>query len=384
FLLLLRIQQHPTWRDYILLGLCGGLGILSKYNYAYFAASLGLAMLTLPQWRSVLLDRRLLLSLGLAGLIAAPHGVWMLQHLQEVKYGVVRYTEEKQKQFSSVEASIRHISTNIVQNVGRSHGYILLPVLLIFLPAWRATRRSDRETIPELFQLLVRYYLLGALLLACIMILGGVHHIRQHWLTSFAIFIPLLFLPLLDPDRLRSWQWHGYRNLLTLLVVGALLWRIGLLAWYSENGCLSSKSYQHDQLRQQLQATHWDESGTIIADHPYTAGYLRLYYPLAKVDCLYFPSMQKPRRKEPLLVAWRNRGESPDPPLIPYMLDQYQENIATEKTRIVVQEPANKPWRDQENLGSIVLPIRPYHSAVKAPGQKTILAVTLLADRPPY
>jgi lipopolysaccharide core galacturonosyltransferase RgtB len=304
-LLTLRLVENKTTGDYLLLGIGGGLGMLSKYNYAHWVAAWGLAMLLLPRWRGVLCDRRLALSLLVACIILAPHAWWMTQHLDEVRHGVVRYTEEKQNQFSSVWASIKHIGTNIVQNLGRSNGFILLPLLLIFVPLWKGTQRNE-EAVPELRRLLLRFYLIGAVLLVAAMILGGVHHIRQHWLTGFAILLPLLVLANVDARKLKRWQWRSFAGVILVAGIGALAWRGFLLYHYSEAGCLSARSYQYAQLREELQQTTWNQE-TAVVDHPYSAAYLRLHFPQTRVHCLYFPSLVQPQAEEQLLVSWRAR-----------------------------------------------------------------------------
>ena len=61
-LALFRLRDRPTLASYALLGAVVGLGILSRYNCAIFAAALVAAALAAPEWRARLLRRRALLS----------------------------------------------------------------------------------------------------------------------------------------------------------------------------------------------------------------------------------------------------------------------------------------------------------------------------------
>lgn len=55
--------------------------MLAKYNFAIVAGALLLAGVWVEPVRRRLLDRRLWLGLGVAGLLVAPHLTWLLQHL---------------------------------------------------------------------------------------------------------------------------------------------------------------------------------------------------------------------------------------------------------------------------------------------------------------
>lgn len=78
--LVLRLLERPNLRDYLLAGLVVALGGLAKYNFALVAAALAAALITLPEGRRVLWDRRVWPALGLLVLVLAPHGLWLAHH----------------------------------------------------------------------------------------------------------------------------------------------------------------------------------------------------------------------------------------------------------------------------------------------------------------
>ena len=79
-LALFRLRSHPTLASYAIFGAVLGLGILSRYNFAIFAAALVAAAFTAPDWRALLLRRRALLSLAIVVLMLLPHVVWVAQN----------------------------------------------------------------------------------------------------------------------------------------------------------------------------------------------------------------------------------------------------------------------------------------------------------------
>jgi lipid-A-disaccharide synthase-like uncharacterized protein len=80
---LLRLAEDHRPRNAVLFGVCAGVGFLSKHNSVLFLAALLAAALSVREIRRRLRARDLLLGLGLAVLLAAPHFLWAAQHLSE-------------------------------------------------------------------------------------------------------------------------------------------------------------------------------------------------------------------------------------------------------------------------------------------------------------
>ncbi|MGB9671398.1 MAG: ArnT family glycosyltransferase, partial [Halothiobacillaceae bacterium] len=72
--------ESNAWRHWFLVGLAGGLGLLSKYTMILFAPSVLLAVLLVPAWRGQLRNPRLWLAAGLALLIFLPNLLWNASH----------------------------------------------------------------------------------------------------------------------------------------------------------------------------------------------------------------------------------------------------------------------------------------------------------------
>lgn len=77
---LLRLVERRRISDYLLFGVCAGLGILSKYNYAFWPLGLLLAGVSIRELRPAVLDKRIAISAALTLAIFLPNGLWMLNH----------------------------------------------------------------------------------------------------------------------------------------------------------------------------------------------------------------------------------------------------------------------------------------------------------------
>ncbi len=75
-----RALETDAWRHWLLVGLAGGLGLLSKYTMALFAPSVLIVLLLVPEWRRHLLGPRLWTAALLAALIFLPNLLWNASH----------------------------------------------------------------------------------------------------------------------------------------------------------------------------------------------------------------------------------------------------------------------------------------------------------------
>ena len=90
FYALLRLEKRGDLASYVIFGVIVGLGLISKYNYLLFVIALIVAMMTDPGLRARLTDRRILLSLAIAGAIALPALLWFIAHSGELQ-GLINY-----------------------------------------------------------------------------------------------------------------------------------------------------------------------------------------------------------------------------------------------------------------------------------------------------
>ena len=78
--LFIRLLRRERTIDYLLFGTSIGLGLLSKYNFAFFLSALTLAAASLSEGRRALSDKRIVLSLAACFIVISPHIVWLIQN----------------------------------------------------------------------------------------------------------------------------------------------------------------------------------------------------------------------------------------------------------------------------------------------------------------
>src|SRR5437764_2739496 len=155
-----------------------------------FAAALGLAALTVPGFRARLLDRRLLVSAAVAGLVLAPHLAWVADHWWRIADWLANKTglTPEPRTLAGVARGSAHLIQNVV--------VILTPLgLLLPLAFPQALRRVERpRDLPGDANRLLGRFLLAALgLLLLMVVVGGTTKFHERWLQPYTLFVPLYF-----------------------------------------------------------------------------------------------------------------------------------------------------------------------------------------------
>ena len=206
-LALLRLRDHRGWGAYAVLGALLGLGMLTRYNFAIFAAGLVMAALSTPVWRARLLRPQALAAGLVAMLMLAPHVLWVAGHW-EVLSGQV------QSQIVGVEAP--PYPSRVLEglaNLAKSAVSILLAPLGIlaavcFPRTFRPIAIADSERAADLA-------LIGRTVLACLglmllYVVAGSSYVKPHHLF-FLAFAPLWLISRLDPADLSALGGAGLR-----------------------------------------------------------------------------------------------------------------------------------------------------------------------------
>lgn len=72
------LLQRKSLFNYLLFGVVVSIGIMSKYNYAFFLVTFALVSLWDKEMRNVLLNKKMLISILLTIVIVSPHLYWLL------------------------------------------------------------------------------------------------------------------------------------------------------------------------------------------------------------------------------------------------------------------------------------------------------------------
>jgi hypothetical protein len=201
-LALLRLREHPTPAACALFGAVVGLGILSRYNWAIFAAALVAAALSAPEWRARLLHRRTLVALAVVLVMLLPHLVWVARNwdLLAGDLSAQIVGDEAPPHARRVAEGLRNLAEGSVSILLAPLGIM---ALLLFPGAFRPVAVADPARASAIA--LVGRTVLFSLGFVLLYVAAGSAYVKPHHLF-FLAFAPLWLIARLDAATLAPWR----------------------------------------------------------------------------------------------------------------------------------------------------------------------------------
>ncbi len=181
--------KRERWERYLLLGLCAGLGAISKYNFAVFFAGLLLAGLAAREWRPFILNRWMALTLLTATAVVLPNLLWMSRHRDLAFASVYKFGIDPTRSWSAIPKGVKNWGMDCVDQVA------LIAVIFAAL-FWKPIRQKAASFGANEKLLCLMFLWIGALIFIGIAAFS-VTDCRNRWLQPILIPTPLLLVALL-------------------------------------------------------------------------------------------------------------------------------------------------------------------------------------------
>ena len=305
---LLLVVERGGVADYLALGAALGVGLLSKWGYAVFAAPLVLAAMFQEASRRRLADPRMIATFAVVAVLVGPFLVFGFQGGAMI--GVFTGT---------MRAGGR---ASYLAGVGSGLGTLVVAVSMFLAPLWlfavtvfpkalrappRAAGGFDARRLFEHFFLVVA----GVLLLG--VFVAGITHFKSRWMHPALIAFPLYFFCLVrdagfSPRQLRAWA--ALVAVAAAAVIGARLAQ-DLVGPPFCGKCRLLKPYP--ELARVIESQGFS-GGTIVAGDEHIAGNFRAVFPESRAATSAYPFYIPPVPAESggqCLVVWDQReGDS--------------------------------------------------------------------------
>ena len=196
---LLSIKNNPSAKNYIYLGLSLGIGLMAKYSFLLFMVPLLISAVTVAPFRKIIINQKILLSIGVFILVIGPHAYWLTQHFQEI--------------FLSIDQKLNVTSDNLlfdrIKSVGQFTGAAIafvVPFLLIFIiNSWRKIFNIDKQASKDDSTLLLnRFYLIILVSVILLSIFVSMPHFKVRWFHPLMMIFPLWILARIERKTLLS------------------------------------------------------------------------------------------------------------------------------------------------------------------------------------
>ncbi|HZR17782.1 MAG TPA: glycosyltransferase family 39 protein [Verrucomicrobiae bacterium] len=336
--------ERDRWRPYLVLGICSGLGMLAKYNFALVWLALFLAALSLRDLRPLLFNRKMLVALLLMVALCAPHFIWVARHPVLAFSSVPKLKMATPGDWSSVAQALGKWIMAILAHAGpmvalvalafvpemiqRSGGQASLPVKRRF----ELARGAD--LFPSTFQqqLLVRTLLFILILVTANIIIFRVTGVRDRYVQPFFVWLPVLLVGAL-PRKITA---RAVRFFLPLAGLGAVVvalvapGRILLTESLKKNEILNTP---FRKLAMDLKSAV-ERADCIVAENHRVAGNLRLWFPTKLVlDPEVAPLFQPAHRKT--LLVWESNSNAQPPTELLRFVRSFNEAAKMDESRTV-------------------------------------------------
>ncbi|MEW6117196.1 MAG: glycosyltransferase family 39 protein [Nitrospirota bacterium] len=180
-LIYFRLLKKRKTLFYLLIGGTVGLGVLSKYNFVFFAAALVLASVSFREGRRVLFDRRSILAIAICCLVLLPHLLW----LKENNFLPFSYAMSE----SGAGAVRSCISIETLSLLASSYSGVLIFILVFGIFFRRHVFLEVKEADPEMRAF--RWIALYGMAIPLIVILNlRTAHFSERWLAPVLFTLP--------------------------------------------------------------------------------------------------------------------------------------------------------------------------------------------------
>jgi 4-amino-4-deoxy-L-arabinose transferase-like glycosyltransferase len=309
-LAVLKVRDSGSLVSYALLGLAVGLGGLARYNFAILVAALLVAALSLPEWRALVLRRRMLAAVAVAAALLAPHAAWVIGNAPVL----AGHAGEQLVGEASYPARVAEGLAGLVEAAA---SILVLPfglaALICFPGAFRPLRVEEPARASTLS--LIGRTIVAGLGLVALYALAGASYVRPHHLF-FLILAPVWLIGRLDPTALRPWAAPAFAGLLAACGLAAAV----ALPWETRRDaadCGACEEFQPVATYARVLRAAGFERGTILAlsrRQEFPSAALIAFFPEARLVAVDYTVYAPPPNPAPgdCLIVWGGTAAWPE------------------------------------------------------------------------
>ncbi len=292
-----RTIKNNDLLGFIFIGVSSACGLLAKYNFAIVIVALFFATLFIKEYRKVLFNRRLFLSITVAVCLILPHLMWFLGNMDlATSETLSRMSMEQQGSYLS---DVLHGSLDLIAS------YILFTVVFIafFIPLF-ARHFTYRKTAPS--NALLLYIGTTFVSILIIVFLTQTTNIKERWLQPYLYLLPLLLFLFVDIHKVSKRKINifvssGVGFCLIVLVVIPL--RVVLVDLDSKP---HRENYPFEKLAHEI-SSYGFSRGLILTEDKFIGGNLSLLFKDSEVITPSIP-LQKYTAADVVLVVWQRKN----------------------------------------------------------------------------
>jgi len=195
------LKKRKSLGNYIFLGVCLGIGMLSKYNYVLFVAAISIAALSSKDLREIVLDIKIFIPIIIGLLLFLPHLYWIFSddHLQKIQESVSMKMNGK-----TSGLIILSPMWNTFMAFFQTASLLVLATLLLW---WLKRIKCKVNGGSKWF---FRLFVVQIMVLLVFFVVTDVENVEARWLLPLFLPYLVLWIGCLSEDNGRLRQWGGF------------------------------------------------------------------------------------------------------------------------------------------------------------------------------
>ncbi|PWK23963.1 ArnT family glycosyltransferase [Maribacter polysiphoniae] len=209
YLIVQRLIYQKTWGNYVLFGLVVGFGAMSKYNYVFFMAALGLTLFFDASIRRIIFNKKMVVTLLVVAVLLMPHWYWLFGpegFLTELRESIRLKTENQSGNGIFVIGPLFSLLLNLIG--------MIAPLVVVI--SWAFVQRKVRfeRLKPDWFAKLAIAQIMVLVLFFVVM---DVQKIEERWLLPLVLPFMVLLVRSVGFKSIRKWSTYGFVLFLTVI-----------------------------------------------------------------------------------------------------------------------------------------------------------------------
>ena len=190
----IKIINDKSLLNFLMLGISIAVGFYGKYSFIFFLIFLSTACLTLKNFRQIITNRRIFITIVTAIVLLSPHIIWLTQNLMDIS----RMANNRLN--LSSEIFNPHYLKTLTNTLSSFLGFITPLIFLLFSLYWFSKKNLKEKIDSPYKSLLDRFYLLIFMGLLIVPIFFNYPEVKVRWLHPFLMLFPFWLVFLLQQN----------------------------------------------------------------------------------------------------------------------------------------------------------------------------------------
>ncbi len=257
---------------YAVLGLAIGLGLLTKYNYAIFVLALLFSAISVSQYRSAILNKKMLITLGITLFITAGHFSWCINSPELLMSDIA--------DFQRADGSKAVLGSKGLLSLLEQTFLFIIPLIVMyaaffFKPFIKVFKKTQNKQ--EIQKLLRNFFIFSFIIVIALIISANVGRVKTRWLGPLLFLVPLYFFTRAQNHKITKKQNIAFLSLVIFCAIATLFSVWGRVLFASSRGKYSRLNYPYTELAKMIKDEGF-KNGLIIAEDQVIGANLKIYF----------------------------------------------------------------------------------------------------------